>query len=50
MLGKGVDSSSILGPSLVGITIKDRVDSRVELGWDIENLKVSQRVLLYYSN
>jgi hypothetical protein len=31
ILGKEVDSSPILGPSLVGITIKDKVDSRVEL-------------------
>jgi hypothetical protein len=45
-----VDSSPILRPSLVGITIKDRVDSRVELKRDIENLKVSQRVPLCYSN
>jgi hypothetical protein len=45
-----VSSNPILGTSLVRITIKDRVDSRVELGRDIENLKVSQRVPLYYSN
>jgi hypothetical protein len=49
-LGKGVDSSPILGPSLVGITIKDRVDLWVELKRDVENLKVSRRVPLYYSN
>jgi hypothetical protein len=40
-LRKGIDSSPILGTSLVGITIKDRVDLRVELKRDIENLKVS---------
>jgi hypothetical protein len=50
MLGKGVDSSPIPGPSLVGITIKDGVDSRAELERDVENLKVSRRVPLYYSN
>ena len=50
ILGKGVNSSPISGTSLVGITIKDKVDSRVELKRDIENLKVSQRVPLYYSN
>ena len=41
MLGKGVGSNPILGTSLVGITIKDKVDLRVELGRDVENLKVS---------
>ena len=41
ILRKGVDSSPILGPSLVRITIKDKVDLRVELKRDIENLKVS---------
>jgi len=41
ILRKGVDSSLILGLSLVGITIKDKVNSRVELKRDIENLKVS---------
>ena len=50
ILGKGVDSSLILGLSLVGITIEDRVDLRAELKRDIENLKVSRRVPLYYSN
>ena len=50
ILRKGIDSSPILGPSLIGITIEDRVDLRVELKRDIENLKVSRKVPLYYSN